>query len=665
MARANLHYCPIAACGWLLGCLLSSTSVFAGAITIATGLDYPAAVKVDANGANLIFSQTSQAQSCGGGADQVDAIPADENSGEPEPIATGTAIYDSGRCRGVSEIALSQGFLVYGYGGYVTTDIDEAQERSPCLSSCAHLEQNLGGAGFLGNFDGCAIYFQNFADIDNVAINGGRCQGQLTSSHWPRSNVIDDPDPNYASSSSGLYFFDYDSFNVERMDLNGYTVSPIIQNISQEGYILTDSQNVYFSAGQNLYEGAKSSSCSLSTADCLSLYTGTLQSYAVDESENDTADQSGSAFVSDGTNLWQTPKNGSAATKIYSGTNIQTVSTDGSDVYFVDNGALEVLPVNAANHPVDPLMLVSSSVNVSYSELGDGFYWADDGDGTDGAGSLYYVVEQASQLDSLQYTKLALVEKPNKMYKCSCEAAVFAMLARNVLRAQGQYVAASGIKIDDFFYIATENNPCNPNDNGGAYWYGNNNGWMNPVSNNITFGTYTKVTKKTNIASLLSAGPVLLQTKPKSAEPHWILATNVATVQYGSNQVTGVVAYDPLSGTKLLLQESGGTYQNLILDPLTDVWSSCSGSCTTLLSDINGGALQFSYLNRKRESFSLYDLDYVLGFTPNYYCTTSVTPSRAERYAPVRVGRVNGSAAQILRRAAPLASSPNGTCPGT
>jgi hypothetical protein len=604
----KLEFGPRRAWGAIPICLLvaslfsiSTVAEAGNGIVLETGLNAPTSIAVDGNGRSLYFRQLEQSP-CQGG---LDAIPAD--GGADTQISSSSALYDSGYCRGVSSASFSGADIIFGYGGYVTYNIDVAS--APCGSSCTHLVSGLSGGALLGALNGQVYYSAGFSAINSIPVSGGS-SSQLTGDVFVRANVIDAPNPNYNAFSQGIYFIDYYTKNVDRLDLTSSTPTAVIQGLPDEGNILTDSLNTYWADGNSIIEAAKNSTCSVPT--CTTLYSGQVNSFVVDEQEVDNS--AGSIFFSTGSSLVRLAKSGGAQT-MYSGTSVSVLQTDGAQVYFVDNGVLKSLPVNAisGNKP----LTLASSIAVSRSTLNDGFYWTTVGSGQPGAGSVSYVVQQASQIDNFQYSSTSVAVSE---HKCSCQAAVLAMLARSVLKAQGQYTAATGIKIDDFFQVTDPTNPCGGK-GGGGDWGPTIGTWKNPVYNNVKLQKKSPITSTTNLSSLLQTGPVLLQ---DSLKPHWILATNQAAVSYNNSAVSGIVAYDPLSGSKVLLTAvQPGTYKvGLILDPKTNVWCGSSTDCPNLLKDINGAALKFSVMH-----FSSYDLTKVLEtFTPDNYIQTIVRP---------------------------------------
>jgi hypothetical protein len=566
----------------------------AGGIRLASNLNAPGPVRLDGSGARVLFGQTTQSP-CSG---DFEALSAD--GGSKTQIAANAVLFESGFCRGIGRIVFSGPSVVYGYGGYGDYNLDIA--ASPCGESCTHLLTGLTGGVFLGVYNKNAYYSANFSDIDTVPLTGGT-SSTIASGYFVRTTMLDSIAKN--GWIPGLYFVDYNSSSVFDIDLSTKQVTAIISSMPHEGLIMTDSQRVYWWDGSQIIASKKTLNC---LYPCSTLYSGKVTSIALDESELDN--QKGSIFFADNTTLWRLPKSGGAQI-MYTGKGVQVLQTDGAAVYFLDHGALKVLPTNATTSIV-PLSLASSAA-AAYSTLDDGFYWADDADGSPGSGKLNYVVQQVSQLDSLQYSTTDLA---GKLYACSCKAATFAMLARSVLISHGQDVAASGVKIDSFFNTGGSQDPCPDESAPGAAWTGNGT-WKNPVYNDVQLSDVSAI-GSVDVASLLKSGPVFLGRK--DSDLHWVLATNVATVVHGSSKVSGIAAYEPLTGSKVLLQGGAGSYRiALILDPNTNVW--CSFSECSLVNDINNAALKFGAI---KGGFTPGELSFLQKFTPTNYQTAMV-----------------------------------------
>jgi hypothetical protein len=573
--------------------MLWGQGVVADGIRIATKLNLPGPIRLDSGGTHLLFGQVNQSP-CSG---ELDAVAAD--GGSISQISSNAAIFESGFCRGISQMVFSGSNVLFGYGGYGDYNLDVAP--GPCGAACKHLLTALTGGIFLGVFNGNAYYSANFTDIDTIPISGGNST-LLNSGYFVRSMMLDTVAKN--NWISGLHFVDYNSSSVFQLNLNTNQATTIIKSTPDEGFILTDSQRVFWWDGNQIIASKKTENC---LYPCSKLYSGKVTSIGVDESELDNS--KGNIFFGDGANLWRLPKSGGAQI-IYAGKNIQFVQTDGAAVYFLDRGALKLLPTNAMDG-IAPLTLASSAA-ISYSTLNDGLYWADDADGSPGAGKIYYLVQQASQLDALQYST---TDAANKLYSCSCKAATFALLARTVLLSHGQDVAASGVKIDYFFDTNGSQEPCSDKNAPGATWAANGR-WKNPVYSDVVLSGVQKI-GTVDVASLLKSGPVFLGRS--DSDLHWMLATNVAKVLHGHDNVSGIAAYDPLSGSKVLLQGQSGSYQiAFVLDPKTNLW--CTFSECSLVDDINNAALQYGHVKK----FTSEDLSFLQQFKPSNYQTANV-----------------------------------------
>ncbi len=265
--------------------------------------------------------------------------------------------------------------------------------------------------------------------------------------------------------------------------------------------------------------------------------------------------------------------------------------------------------MNAAS--TDQPVNLATNFNPAYWTLDNGFYWTDPGDGSPGAGSVNYVAQQASQLDSLQYSSSAAEAS---LYKCAALSALYTALARTVLESEGQHVQATGVKIDDFYRVNNSSDPCGAG-GGTSDWSGSSTR-QNPVQNNVTYSSIKKVTASTDLESLVQQGPVLLE---GSKSVRWMLATANVTVTHGTEQVAGVSMYDPLSGSRVLFQYDVGQGQYkpaLILDPRKNVWCAWTGECPNLVKNIRTTTARFT----------LYELGVIQDFVPRHYMTAVVRP---------------------------------------
>src|SRR5262249_9074067 len=141
-----------------------------------------------------------------------------------------------------------------------------------------------------------------------------------------------------------------------------------------------------------------------------------------------------------------------------------------------------------------------------------------------------------------------------------------------------------------------------------------NGTWQNPVQSNGTFGTKTKVTASFDLATQVANGPVLLQ-GTKTAR--WLLATNTATVTHSSGPGSGISAYDPQNGTRVLRRaKSGGYNPVLILDPKTHVWCAWVAECPNLVTDMRSTTLNFTAAS----------LEPTQDFVAKFYIAATVRP---------------------------------------
>ncbi len=375
------------------------------------------------------------------------------------------------------------------------------------------------------------------------------------------------------------------------------------------------------------FQDPKTKSCAIGST-CVQLWPplgqgGTVQTFSIGRKY---------VFVSDGTSVWGIPTNGTSATKLYSGSSVRVIEANTNSVYFTDGASLYQMPFGVTSPTVSKPMLLSSAVDYDSGPLAYGLYWTSVAGRTDGAGSAHMVVEQVSQLDSLQYSStVAAKEAP-----CACLSTIFAQLARTILRAQNPAFGTqnglgvpTNITIDNFFDVINPSSPCSLAGGAGADWNG-----FSPFHNPVygaaqgTDASNSKPMQFFNISSKLSAGPVILDGSVVGAsgvtESHYILATDQAAVQYGGKKYTGIVAFDPLSGSKVFLTGGSGSYSvKLMLDPVTSQWCAFGDVCagannTTLVSHINKPTFS--------PQFGVNDLNVLMRFVPNHYRAVTVLP---------------------------------------
>jgi hypothetical protein len=583
--------------------LENASAARAGAIQLINGIDPHGPVKVDGNDGYVYFGQLHTAGCTG----EMDRAPV--NGGSLGVIATGLSGVDGGTCRGLNEILFSTDpglqaqRVLYGWSiGNASSTIAAADlSGSNPIDLVSEEFADLKGA-----YGGNVYYPSLFQYLSTVPIGGG-ASDRLLSGYFIRDISIDLPDPNYPSGSDGVFFINYYDDSVYRSALASGPASPLIQSVPDEGTILTDSRNVYlrgFSDSDRLIEAGKGASCTI--PNCLSLFSDPVSSFVVDESESDNP--AGSVFVSDGSNLWRVAKTGGAQL-MHAGTGLTVLQTDGAKVYFIDGQNLRTLPVNAITS--DKPVTYASGVHPDFWTLDNGFYWTDDGDGTPGSGSVYYIAQQASQYDRMRYSSAAA---ESSLKSCASVPAVYTALARTVLEAQGQHVPATGVKIDDFYRITDAGNPCGSG--GGAPDWSGNGAWQNPVQSAVAFGSARNVTASTDLSSLVNQGPVMIQGENSV---RWMLLTSDSSVPHGAEQVSGISAYDPLSGSRVLFQFDSGTGKYkavLILDPRANVWCAWTADCPRLVSDIHTSTL----------NFNINTLGIIENFVPRRYIATTVRP---------------------------------------
>jgi hypothetical protein len=593
----------------LIGAFGSAISACAQ-VSIAVGLSTPQPPAIGPTGGYLYFGQQSQA-TCQA---ELDRMPADASNGTWSTIASGLGLSDSyADCRGIGAIAFSGSKLIYNWGSYDNSTLVVANLDG---SGSQTLVKNYSGGNLLGIINGAVYYTTGFSQINKIPLSGGTSTA-LASGYFVRSTVVDPFD----GAAGAIYFVDYYSNGVWRFDAGRNSAQEIISGATQEGVIFEDTGNVYLVFSGGIFKVRKGQVCAISST-CVTLWptptqSGTVQSYALGK---------GSIFFTVGADLWRVSTSGAGATKLYSGTTPHVQAADTGFVYFTDGTQLFKL-ISDAGAGGKPILL-STSAHFDASTLDHGLYWTDKAGSIDGAGAVHMVVEQVSQLDSLQYgSSTAAMEAP-----CAGLGAIYTQLARSVLRLQnpttlnapGYMGIIQNITIDEFLDVTNPTSPCASTSGSGAVWAGVGS-FHNPVSGAVKGLTTTNALGLTDIGSLLSTGPVLLESvAPSAAGPHWILATEQAVVSYAGATVSGVIAYDPLSGTKILLTGGGGSNAaTLILDPVTSAWCGFSDPCAGA-----GGATLVSHINTStmKPAFNTADLAAIQSFQPSYYRAITISP---------------------------------------
>ncbi len=294
-----------------------ATIACANAVQLVGGIDVHGPIQIDANDGFAYFGQL-HISDCSGEMDRVSI-----NGGGAGVVATGLSGIDGGTCRGLNEILFSTDPGLQKQRVLFSWSIGNASGTMAAADLSGSNRIDLVSAVFEdlhGAYQGKAYYPSGFNFLSTVPVGGGSPQN-LVSGYFIRSISFDLPNSNYPSGSDGIYFTNYYDKSVYRSDLIAGGATAVIQGMPDEGVILTDSRNVYlsdFSDGNRLIVEAKGASCTV--PNCLSLFSGTINGFVVDESERDNPN--GSVFVSEGSNLWRVSKSGTSQL-MHAGTGIR------------------------------------------------------------------------------------------------------------------------------------------------------------------------------------------------------------------------------------------------------------------------------------------------------------------------------------------------------
>ena len=181
------------------------------------------------------------------------------------------------------------------------------------------------GGGFIGVIGTDAFYSSGFNTLNRKPVGGGSAV-PLSSGHYIRSSAFD---------SSYIYFVEYSDKSVMKYDIGANATSPLISGNSTEGAIFIDATNVYLNIDGSIKEVGKA---------------------------------------------------GGTVTTLVSSTAATGYVSDGSFVYFVENGSIKSIPTGggaASNVTSVPTGSVTSITADSSS-----VYWTDTSGGA-GAGKIW------------------------------------------------------------------------------------------------------------------------------------------------------------------------------------------------------------------------------------------------------------------------------------
>lgn len=185
------------------------------------------------------------------------------NGGAVATLISGATIFDSGSYRGIGRYTVTDQAIYGSYGGYEASNVFSA----PPAGGAPTTLQSISGGYYLG-VKGSDLYFGSGFNYINRMPTAGGSPTTVASGLWVRSSAMDDTD---------LYFVDYWTRDVKKMNLTSYAVVPLITNQSSEGSIIIDPTNVYFSRNGNIYKVPKAGG----TLTAL-VQTGTATAYLSD-----------------------------------------------------------------------------------------------------------------------------------------------------------------------------------------------------------------------------------------------------------------------------------------------------------------------------------------------------------------------------------------------
>ena len=189
---------------------------------VVEGLEGPALLVAD--GSHLYFTDNPLD---GGVVKRVTKSP-----GTPETLATGVAIFDAGSWRGASALQVS-GDSVFGhYGGYERLNIFDL----PKSGGVAATRWSGSGAGFIGAQGGQLYFSAGFSSINRQALPSGD-PVPLAGGVWARSTRLD---------ADAIYFVEYHSRDVRRLDLKTSAVTTLLGGNPKEGLLSADAANLYY-----------------------------------------------------------------------------------------------------------------------------------------------------------------------------------------------------------------------------------------------------------------------------------------------------------------------------------------------------------------------------------------------------------------------------------
>jgi len=214
----NTYNLTVSKTGTGAGTVTSSTS--GTPIILATGVDCLDALVIDST--DVYFADNSCTY---GGTAPLSLKRVAKDGGTVATIFSG-----SGN-RGISSISLDNVNAYFQYNGYGSAPIVQVPKSGGTATTLASATDKL-----IGVIGSNIYYSTGFCCIYKVPINGGTPTQVLGGGNWVRSSAVD---------STNIYFVEYFSRDVRKVDVASGALTTLISGNSTEGSIFIDSNNVY------------------------------------------------------------------------------------------------------------------------------------------------------------------------------------------------------------------------------------------------------------------------------------------------------------------------------------------------------------------------------------------------------------------------------------
>ena len=195
---------------------------------LATGLHYPRLEAVR-NGAIIFFDHAPD------GNDELEWVlkKVPVAGGTVTTITSGTCPFDSGHYRCTDpHVAQADDVRIFGgVGGYNTSYLFSA----PLAGGPPTTLLTFSGGDFLGISQAYVYFASGFSSINRVPKTGGAVEA--IGGGWAKNSAID---------SSALYFVEYFSHNIERLDLANFNVLHLVTGNASGSVIFSDANSVYY-----------------------------------------------------------------------------------------------------------------------------------------------------------------------------------------------------------------------------------------------------------------------------------------------------------------------------------------------------------------------------------------------------------------------------------